>query len=123
MNLFMKKFIIVIVLLVSLTSCFDRIKVDRHKITLDGNEQEVVITANTSISSMEIECGERTSYQEIENAMITTGSWFEVIVKADSVRKAKVVVSKNESGVKRKLKVILNNYKYEDACTITQNPL
>ena len=119
----MKKLIIVIVLLVSLTSCFDRIKIDRHKITLDGNEQEVVIAANTSIFSVVVECGERTSYQEIENAMITTGSWFEVIVKADSVRKAKVVVSKNESGAKRKLKVILNNDKYEDACTITQNPL
>ena len=47
----MEKLIIVIVLLVSLTSCSDRIKIDRHKITLDGNEQEVVIAANTSIFS------------------------------------------------------------------------
>ena len=119
----MEKLIIVIVLLVSLTSCSDRIKIDRHKITLDGNEQEVVIAANTSIFSVVVECGERTSYQEIENAMITTGSWFEGIVKADSVRKAKVVVSKNDSGDKRKIRVSFSDSKYDAYCTIIQNPL
>ena len=40
----------------SLNSCYDRIKIDRHKITLDGDAQEVVIKANTGIFSIYVDC-------------------------------------------------------------------
>ena len=66
--------------------------------------------------------------QEVTEAVITVPAYFsdsqrQATKEAGEIAGLKVVVSKNESGAKRKLKVILNNDKYEDACTITQNPL
>ena len=123
---FMKKLIIITILLMSLNSCYDRIKIDRHKITLDGDAQEVVIKANTGIFSIYVDCDERVQYDNINTIYTTTakGSWFEITVDENaSRRKAKVVVSKNDSGDKRKIRVSFSESKYDAYCTIIQNPL
>lgn len=119
----MKRIIIVIALFFSTVSCSDLLKIDRHKMTLDGNEQEVVIKANKAIHFITVECDEQVEYSSTQNTETAAGSWFEVMFGAAAVREAKITVSKNETGSKRKIKVNISDNKYESSCTITQKPL
>lgn len=119
----MKRITIVIVLFLSIVSCSDRLKIDKHKITLDGNEQEVVIKANKAIHFITIDCDEQVEYNSTQNTKTAAGSWFEVMFGAAAVREAKITVSKNETGSKRKIKVNISDTEYESSCTITQKPL
>lgn len=120
----MKKLIIFAALLVSLTSCLDGIKLDKHKVILDGNEQDVTIKATTSIFDIWVDCDESVSYDKEVGAKKASGSWFETSVSTASSKEVRVAVSKNESGAERKIQIFLSNSMgNNDSCTITQKAL